>query len=165
MWLFGTPGSSVHGILQAVWPMYTMDFSRPYVPRGRGKIIFRSLVGKNMKNICCPQYPEKNRVFLMRASGKRGDKGWDGWMASLTQWTWVWVNSGRWWRTGKPGMLQSIRSQRVRHDWVTELNWLTTLLSNPQSTFKVYQFWGEKNPLYENYKLLYRIHFKRTHYL
>ena len=44
-------------------------------------------------------------------------------MASLTQWTWVWASSGRWWRTGKPGMLKSMGSQRVRHDWVTELNW------------------------------------------
>ena len=44
-------------------------------------------------------------------------------MASLTQWTWVWVNSGRWWRTGRPGMLRFMGSQRVRHDWATELNW------------------------------------------
>ena len=57
-------------------------------------------------------------------AGGEGDKrGWDGWMASLTQWTWVWVSSGSWWWTGKPGVLQSIGSQRVRHDWVTEPNW------------------------------------------
>ena len=48
------------------------------------------------------------------------NRGWDGWMASLTQWTWVWVNSRSCWRTGKPGMLQSMRSQRVGHNWVTE---------------------------------------------
>ena len=47
--------------------------------------------------------------------------GWDGWMASLTQWTWVWVNSKSWWWTGMPGMLQSMGSQRV--NWATELNW------------------------------------------
>ena len=47
----------------------------------------------------------------------------DGWMVSLTWWTWVWVSSGSWWWTGKPGMLQSMGSQRVGHDWVTELNW------------------------------------------
>ena len=47
--------------------------------------------------------------------------GWDGWMAPLTQWTWVWANSGRWWRTGKPGLQQqSVRLQRVGHDWATE---------------------------------------------
>ena len=57
------------------------------------------------------------------AEGEGDDRGWDGWMASLTQWTWVWVNSGCWWWTGKPGVLQFMRSQRVRHDWATELNW------------------------------------------
>ena len=46
---------------------------------------------------------------------------WDGWMASLTGWTWVWVRSRSWWWTGKPGVLQSMGSQRVRHDWATEL--------------------------------------------
>ena len=55
-----------------------------------------------------------------RAGGKRGDRGWDGWIASPTQWTWVWVNSGRWWRTGEPGLLQSTGPQRVRHNLVTE---------------------------------------------
>ena len=48
------------------------------------------------------------------------DRGWDGWMASLTQWTWVWVNSGSWRWTGRLGMLQSMGLQRVGHDWVTE---------------------------------------------
>ena len=47
----------------------------------------------------------------------------DGWMASLTRWTWVWVNSGSWWWTGRPGVLWFMGSQRVRHDWATELNW------------------------------------------
>ena len=50
----------------------------------------------------------------------------DGWMASPTRWTWVWASSGSWWQTGKPGMLQSMGSQRVDHDWVTELNYQST---------------------------------------
>ena len=54
-----------------------------------------------------------------RARGERDERGWDGWMASPTQWTWVWANSGRWWRTGKLGMLQSMGSQRVRHNLAT----------------------------------------------
>ena len=54
---------------------------------------------------------------------KGDDRGWDGWMASLTQWTWVWVNSGSWWWTGRPGVLRFMGSQRLGHDWVTELNW------------------------------------------
>ena len=55
---------------------------------------------------------------------RRGDnRGWDSWMASPTQLTWVWVDSGSWWWTGKPGLLQSMGLQRVGHDWATELNW------------------------------------------
>ena len=51
------------------------------------------------------------------------NRGWDGWMASPTWWTWVWVNSGSWWWTRRPGMLRFMGSQRVRHDGATELNW------------------------------------------
>ena len=58
-----------------------------------------------------------------KAGGEGDDRGWGGWMASPNLWTWVWVNSGSWWWTGKPGVLQSVGSQRVGHDWVTELNW------------------------------------------
>ena len=59
----------------------------------------------------------------LRAGGEGDDRGWNGWMASPTQWTWVWVNSGSWWWTGRPDVLQSMGSQRVGHDWATELNW------------------------------------------
>ena len=51
---------------------------------------------------------------------EKGATGWDGWMASLTQWTWFWANSGRWWGTGKPGMLQFMGSQRVWHDFTAD---------------------------------------------
>ena len=54
---------------------------------------------------------------------RRGHRGWDYWTASPAQWTWVWASSGSWWWTGKPGMLQSTVSERVRHNWATELNW------------------------------------------
>ena len=61
----------------------------------------------------------------LKGGGEGDDRGWDGWMASLTQWTWVWVNSGSWWwTTGRPGVLQFMGLQRVRHNWVTELNWV-----------------------------------------
>ena len=57
-------------------------------------------------------------------AGEEGDdRGWDGWMASPTRWTWVWANSRSSWWTGRPGVLQFMGLQRVRHDWVTELNW------------------------------------------
>ena len=56
----------------------------------------------------------------LKAGGEGEDRGQDDWMASPTQWTLVWAGSGRWWRTGKPGTLQSMGSERVRHDWMTE---------------------------------------------
>ena len=58
----------------------------------------------------------------LKAGGEGNDRGWDGWMASLTRRTWVWINSGSWWWTGKPGVLQPKGSQRVGHNWATKLN-------------------------------------------
>ena len=55
---------------------------------------------------------------------EKGMTEWDGWMASPTRWTWVWVNSGSWWWTGRPGVLWFMGSQRLGHDWATELNWI-----------------------------------------
>ena len=59
----------------------------------------------------------------LKAVGEGDDRGWDCWMASQTQWTWVWVRSRSWWWSGRPGMLQSMGLQRVRHNWANELNW------------------------------------------
>ena len=59
----------------------------------------------------------------LRAGREGDDRGWDGWMASQTQWTWVWVDSSSWWWTGRPGVLWFMGSQRVVHNWATELNW------------------------------------------
>ena len=66
----------------------------------------------------------ENILERLKAGAEGDDKGWGGWMASPTRWTWVWVSSGSWWWTGKPGMLQSMGFQRVRHNWVTQLNWI-----------------------------------------
>ena len=66
---------------------------------------------------------EKTLMLGKIEDGRREDnRGWDGWMAWRTRWTWVWVNSESWWWTGSPGVLQSMGSQRVEHNWVTELN-------------------------------------------
>ena len=56
-----------------------------------------------------------------RLKAGEGNRGWDDWMASFTHWTWIWTNSGRQWRTGKPGVLQSMGSQKVRHNWTTTI--------------------------------------------
>ena len=78
---------------------------------------------------------------------KGDDRGWDGWMASPTQWTWVSVNSGSWWWTGRPGVLQFMGSQRVGHDWTTELNWTERfiilcwyIIWQKQMIFKIHLF-------------------------
>ena len=67
----------------------------------------------------------KKTLMLGKIEGRRGRtafffRGWDGWIASPTSWTWVSASSGSWWRTGNPGVLQSVMSQRVRHNWVIE---------------------------------------------
>ena len=64
----------------------------------------------------------------LKAGGEGDNRGWDGWTLSPTQWTWVWVNSGSWWWTGRPGVLHFMGSQRVRHNWATELDWSESLL-------------------------------------
>ena len=93
----------------------------------------------------CPWYKKTThwkRLWCcerLRAGGERDNRGWDGWMASPTHWTWVRANSRREWRTGKPGVLQSMGSQRVSRDWMTQQQQMLLLLQlcrNPkQSVF------------------------------
>ena len=80
-------------------------------------------------------------------AGREGDDGgWDGWMASPTRWMWVWVNSGSWWWTGRPGMLWFMGLQRVGHDWVTELTWTELnhccVLTLCQAQKNWHEYWG-----------------------
>ena len=69
----------------------------------------------------CADSLEKPWCWERLRAGEGDDRGWGGWLASLTQWTWVWVDSGSWWWTGRPGVLWFMGSQRVGHNWVTEL--------------------------------------------
>jgi len=74
----------------------------------------------------CEELTHWKRLWCWEGLGVGGegdDRGWNGWMASPTRWTWIWVNSGSWWWTGRPGVLRFIGSQRVGHDWATVLNW------------------------------------------
>ena len=75
------------------------------------------------------------------AGGEGDDRGWDGWMVSLTQWTWVWVNSGSWWWTGRPGVLRFMGLQRVGHNWETELNWTNHSKHCKEKVSLVYMFY------------------------
>ena len=97
----------------------------------------RSVLGVHWKDWCwswnsstlatsCEELTHWKRPWFwegLEAGGEGDDRGWNGWMASLTWWTWLWVNSGSWWWTGRPGMLQFTGSQWVGHDWATEQNW------------------------------------------
>ena len=85
----------------------------------------------------CLYVTSKHWCWEGLGAGVEGDdRGWDGWMASPTQQSWVWVNSGSWWWTGRPGVLQFMGSQRVGHDWATELNWIEHL--NKDDTTQTY---------------------------
>ena len=79
------------------------------------------------------------------AGGEGDDRGWDGWMASPTQWTWIWVDSGSWWRTGRAGVLQFMGSQRVGHNWATELNWKVYSQSSHISLFPLQHSWCDSS--------------------
>ena len=86
---------------------------------------------------------EKTLMLGGIGAGGKGDyRKWDGWMASPTRWMWVWVNSGSWWWTERPGVLQFMESQRVGHDWATELNW------NPFWGRYFHHFWRKRWFLY-----------------
>ena len=132
------PGCSVHGILQArIWS------GLPRPPSGDlpnpGALISPALAGRffttstacwswNFSTVATwwQELTHLKRPWCwerLRAGGEGNDRGWDDWMASLTRWTWVWINSGSWQWIGRPGVLQSKGSQRVGHDWATELNW------------------------------------------
>ena len=111
-WLLRVPwtaGTSNQSILKEISPGYSLERSW----------------NSNTLATWCEELTYLKRPWFwerLRTGGEGDDKGWDGWMASPTRWTWVWVDSGSWWWTGRPGMLWFTGLQRVRHDWVTELN-------------------------------------------
>ena len=103
---------------------------KPVNPKGHQSWIFIGrtaadaeapiLRSPDAKNWLLGKDPDAGKV---KAGREGDDRGWDGWKASPTQWTWVWASFGSLWQTGNPVLLQSMGLQRVRHDWTTELNW------------------------------------------
>ena len=91
-----------------------------FIGRMDGKAETPILWPSDVKNWLIWKDPDAGRL---KEGGKGDYRVWDGWMASPIWWTWVWASSWSWWWTGKPGMLQSMGLQRVRHNWATELNW------------------------------------------
>ena len=141
------PGSSIHGIFQESILQPTPVFL-PGESQGWGSLVGCRLWGRRVGHdwsdlaaaaaycsglpfpgeymIFLGIYLEKHK-FRLKAGGEGDNRGCDGWMASPTQWTCVRVNSGSWWWTGRPGMLQSMGPQRVGHNWATEMNWTESL--------------------------------------
>ena len=149
--LFASGGQSIGvSASTSVLPMNTQDYSplrwtgwNSLQSKGLSRVFSNTTVQKhqffgvhwkdwcwdwnsNTSGTSCEELTHWKRPWCWEGLGARGegdDRGWDGWMASPTQWTWVWVNSRSWWWTGRPGVLWFMGSQRIRHDWVTELNW------------------------------------------
>ena len=125
------PGSSVHGISQArILEWIAMPSSRGSFWWMEWTHVFclacgsftPEPTGKPYLATWCKELTHWKRPWCwerLKVGGEGDDRGWDGWMASLTQWTWVWISSGSSWGTGKPGLLQSMGLQRVGHDWAT----------------------------------------------
>ena len=120
-------------------PLDCME-SKPVHPKGNQSWIF---IGRTDAEAETPILwpPDVKNWFIWKDlnAGKdwrreKGTTGWDGWMASPTQWTWVWVSLRSWWWTGRPGMLQSMGSQRAGHDWATEVtDWSPVIGPNMHS--------------------------------
>ena len=104
-----------------IQPVHPKEISPEYSLEGlmlKLKLIFWPLDAKSWLHLKRPWCWER-----LKAGAEGDDRGWDGWMASLAQQTWVWVSSGSWWWTGKPGVLQTMGSQKVWHNEANKLNW------------------------------------------
>ena len=114
---------SNQSILKQISPVCSLEGMIPKLKlQYFGHLMWR--VGSLEKTLMLGGIGGRRRRGRQRMRWLDDDRGWDGWMASLTRWTWVWVNSRSWWWTGRPRTLQFMGSQRVGHDWVTELNWI-----------------------------------------
>ena len=117
---------SNQSILKEINPEYSLE----------GLMLKPKLWSSNTLATWCEESTHWKRPWCWersKAGGEEDDTGWDGWMASPTLWTWVWADSRRHWRTGNPGMLQSMGLQRVKHDWETEQDhtYIPSLMSLP----------------------------------
>ena len=129
-----TARSSNQSILKEISPAYSLE--------GLMLKLKLQYFGHLMqKNGLIGKYPDGGKDWRQEEKRTTEDSGW---MASQTQWTRVWVNSGSWWYIGRPGMLQSMESQSFRHDWMTELNW-TARCSTPGTELKPTSLYNLEN--------------------
>ena len=141
-----TVGRSNQSILKEISPEYSLEgLMLKLKPQYFGHLVQRT------------DSLEKTLMLeILKAGGKGDGRGWDGWMASLTWWTWVWASSGSWWWTGKPGVLQSMGPQKVEQYWVIELNWMRTYFITQGTLFSAL-WWSkwEGNPEKRSYMYTY----------
>ena len=116
---------------------------KPVNPKGNQSWIFIGRTDAEAEELTHLKRPWSRKI--LKARGEGDNRGWDGWMASPTQWTWVWASFRRWWRTGKPGVLQSMGSQIVSHNWAIEkqLQFRSIPVLNTLTHMHVYkpQYW------------------------
>ena len=124
------------GVGEGSWESLDYKEIQPVHPKGdQSRVFIGSTDAKAETPVLWPPHGKSWLIGKDSDAGRdwgqeeKGTTGWDGWMASPTRWTWVWVNSGSWWWTGRPDVLQFMGSQRVRQDWAIELN-RTSILSN-----------------------------------
>ena len=117
---------------------------QPVNPTGNHSWIFCWGWNSNTLATWCEELTHLKRLLCwegLKVEGEGDDRGWDGWMPSLMQWTWVWVGSQSWWWTGKPGALQSMGSHWVRHNCATDLNWLIAYFNTYINNNYILLFW------------------------
>ena len=136
-----------HSLFQGFWCFWTVVLEKtlespldwkikPVHPKGNQSWIFIGRTDAETLILVtgCKELTHWKRPWSwerLKAGGEGDDRGWDGWMAPLTRWTWVWASSESWWWTRKPGMQQSMGSQKVGHSWATELNWVNRIQVHP----------------------------------
>ena len=114
-------------LLRLPWTARRSDQSWVFIERTDVEAETPILWTSDVESLLIWKDPDAGKDWGQEEKGTIED---DGWMASLTQWTWVWVDSGSWWWTGRPGVLRFMGLQRVGHDWVTELNWWRSITTH-----------------------------------
>ena len=141
-WTAKEDGSQRTGVFE-LW-CWRILLRVPWIAKRSNQSVLKKINSEYWKDWCwnwssktlatwCEELTRWKRLWCwdrLKAGGEGDNRGCDGWMASPTRWTWVWVSSASWWWTGKPGVLQSMGSPRVGHDWVTERNGTGAIMSH-----------------------------------
>ena len=120
-----------YGVEEDSWEFLDCKEIQPVYPKGNQSWMFIGKIDAEAETpILWPPDAFEKTLMVGKIGGwrRRDDRGWDGWMASPTQWTVIWVSSRSWWWTGRPGVLWSMGLQTARYDWATELNWNSVYL-------------------------------------